>query len=331
MYAHGEGAPAPERGYNENVPADMYFGCLWGTWNDDEDTFLASGAGWGENATRNTDNGVDEADWTWEVAVGRLCPGTTAELSNAVRKTISYMNLQGNEPYLSTIALAGHYTGWGGQAEWGANYSKQLNGTVCTDWGHTTYGFNPSVFKIKVVDANPNRKEGVGYTDANARGLFNTGVHIWYQNGHGSTTSWVNGQGYGDAFDISDVQALVNTNYCLVFSSIPCSCGQFDTTDCLAEAFVNDEYGAFASIMNSRYGWGSYDDLHSTNHFHGREFFDAYFHEHITRVGDMLADAGHDCGWLLAEDDPGTIRWALFEKNLIGSPAVALKLPTVIY
>ena len=41
----------------------------------------------------------------------------------------------------------------------------------------------------------------------------------------------------------------------------------------------------------------------------------------------MLADADHDCDWLLIENDPGTIRWALFEKNLIGSPAVQMKLP----
>ncbi len=328
MYAHGEGAPAPKRGYDDNVPADMYFGCLNGTWNDDEDTYLPSGAGWGENATLNSDNGVDEADWTWEVAIGRLCPDTTTELSNSIRKTIAYMSLAGTEEYLYNVSLAGHYAGWGGQAEWGAEYSKQLNGTICTDWDHITYGFNPNNYTIKVVDANPNREEGVDYTDANSRGIFNDGVHIWYQSGHGSETLWHNSGGYGDAFDISDVHTLINTKYCLAYSSIPCRPGQFDTTDCLAEAFVNDDNGAFAAIMNSRYGWGSYYDLHSTNHYHGREFFDAYFHENITRIGDMLADACHDCDWLLIEDDPGTIRWALYEKNLIGSPAVQMKFPT---
>ena len=327
MYAHGEGAPAPKRGYDDNIPADMYFGCLNGTWNDDEDTYMSSGAGWGENATLNSDNGIDEADWTWEVAIGRLCPDTTTELDNAIRKTITYMNLAGTEEYLYNVSLAGHHAGWGGQAEWGAEYSKQLNGTICTDWDHITYGFSPENYTINVVDANPNREEGVDYTDANSRGIFNDGVHVWYQNGHGSETTWANSGGYGDAFDISDVQALANTNYCLAYSAIPCRPGQFDTTDCLAEAFVNDGHGAFAAIMNSRYGWGSYDNLHSTNHYHGREFFDAYFHENITRIGDMLADAGHDCDWLLIEDDPGTIRWALFEKNLIGSPAVQMKLP----
>ena len=327
MYAHGEGAPAPKRGYNDNVPADMYYGCLNGTWNDDEDTYMASGAGWGENASLNSDNGVDEADWTWEVAIGRLCPDTSTELSNSIRKTITYMNLDGTEEYLSSVSLAGHHAGWGGLAEWGAEYSKQLNGTICTDWDHTTYGFSPEEYTINVVDANPNREEGVDFTDANSRGIFNDGVHVWYQNGHGSETTWWNSGGYGDVFDIIDVQALTNTNYGLAYSAIPCRSGQFDTTDCLAEAFVNDDHGAFAAIMNSRYGWGSYDDLHSTNHYHGREFFDAYFHENIIRIGDMLADAGHDCNWLLTVDDPGTIRWALYEKNLIGSPAVQMKLP----
>jgi hypothetical protein len=179
-----------------------------------------------------------------------------------------------------------------------------------------------------IVDANPNRPEGIDFTDENARGIFNNGVHVWYQCGHGSETTWWNSGGHGDAFDITDVQALINEDFGLVFSAIPCRSGQFDTTDCLSEYFVNDEHGAFASIMNSRYGWGSYNNLHSTNHYHGREFFDAYFNENISRLGDMIADAGHDCDWLLIEDDPGTIRWALYEKNLIGSPAVPMKFPS---
>jgi hypothetical protein len=325
MYVHGEGAPAPKQEYNDNVPADMYFGCLNGTWNDDEDTYSPSGAGWGENATLNSDNNIDEADWSWEVAIGRLCPDTPIELKNAIRKTISYMDLTGDELYLSNISLAGHHAGWGGKAEWGAEYSKQLNGTTCDDWDHETYGFNPEIFNIFVVDANPQREEGIDFTDENAREIFNNGVHVWYQCGHGSQTTWWNSGGYGDAFDPTDVYSLTNTFYGLVFSAIPCRSGQFDTTDCLSEIFVNDEHGAFASVMNSRYGWGSYINLHSTNHFHGREFFDACFNENIYRVGDMLADAGHDCDWLLIEDDPGTIRWALYEKNLIGSPAVKMK------
>jgi len=123
------------------------------------------------------------------------------------------------------------------------------------------------------------------------------------------------------------VSTLENDFYPLVYGALPCLSGQWDTSDCLSEAFVNDEHGAFASIMNSRYGWGSYDDLHSTSHYLGREFFDAYFHEGQSRLGDMLFDSQHDCAWLRNQGN-GAIRWACFDQNLIGDPAVEVKFPT---
>jgi hypothetical protein len=135
---------------------------------------------------------------------------------------------------------------------------------------------------------------------------------------------WSNAAGYGDAWDVFDVSTLDNDFYPLVYGALPCLSGRWDGGDCLSEAFVNDEHGAFASIMNSRYGWGSYSDLHSVSHYVGREFFDACFNEGISRLGDMLFDALQDCAWLRNQSN-GAIRWACFDQNLIGNPAVEMK------
>ena len=194
VYSRGFGAPARRQTiYHEIIPTDMYYACLNGTFNADEDensdTFPYGG--WGENATESAD-GIDECDWEWEVAIGRFPVDHTLQLSNAVKKTIAYMSLTETEPFLCNVTLAGHYGGWGGQAQWCANYSKTLNATVYNKWWNnaTTYGFDPEVYNITVVDENPNREEGIPYTDANARGQFNQGCHVWYQGGHGSYMGW---------------------------------------------------------------------------------------------------------------------------------------------
>ncbi len=67
LYAEGE----------YDIPSDMYYSCLDGTWNDDGDN------AWGE---------VGEYDVYSEVAIGRVCVGTDAEAENALHKLYMYQN-----------------------------------------------------------------------------------------------------------------------------------------------------------------------------------------------------------------------------------------------
>ena len=336
LTADGYGAPAPATigtpeaplaTYYDNVPTHLYYASLHGTFNDDEDTnSLTQVRGWGENATHNSDHPIDEVDWTYDLAVGRITPNTVTDLNNIVRKTLTYLETSPTDLRLANIALAGHYLGFGGLAQWGINYAAQLATATCTDWDHVTHGFNATSYTFRYVNADPNRPTGhLAYLDTTVRSVFANGIHIWYQCGHGSTTVWSNAGGYGDAWNTADVATLTNTFYPFVYGALPCLSGRFDDADCLAEAFVNDDHGAFAAIMNARYGWGSYDDLHSVSHYLGREFFDARFSEGYTRLGDMLFDAIQDCAWLRAQSH-GAIRWACFNHNLLGDPAATLKL-----
>jgi len=252
VYARGYGAPASGkalREYHKIIPTDMYYACLNGTFNADEDENLdiAPYGGWGENASESSDN-IDECDWKWEIAVGRFPVDSAIQLSNAVRKTISYMSLSGEEIYLHNITLGGTKGGWGGAAEWACNYSKIVRGIIYSNWwdGETTYGFNPSNYTISIIDDNPNRIEGVDFTQENVENFFNSGCHIWYQNGHGGPTSWSGGLGY--SWGVNDVQSLTNTKYCLVLSPMPCNTANFDNNDdCFMEQWLVDEHGAFAS------------------------------------------------------------------------------------
>ena len=71
------------------MPSDLYYACLDGTYNYDNDNK------WGEP---NDGEGGKDVDLIAEVYVGRACVGDLKEAKNFVSKTISYM--KSNDNYL---------------------------------------------------------------------------------------------------------------------------------------------------------------------------------------------------------------------------------------
>jgi len=333
-YASGDGAPLIQARQYELIPTDMYYACLNGTMNSDEDiNSEAAHSGFGENVTE-CNISIEELDWDYEIAVGRFPVDDTTELSNIVKKTVTYMSLDTTEEYLWNITLAGFGGGFGGITEWQCNYSKVLNNTAYNHWkdNSVTVGFNHNFWNILVMDANPEREEGITYYDTDSHGVYNSGTHIIYQGSHGSTSGWSDAnEGEANDFTTSDITELTNTNYCFVMSSMPCSTAKFDESDDpFSEVFVTDEYGAFAYIGNTRYGYGSYgvDGLNSSSHLLGCETIDAWLNESYTRIGDMHLDAKRDSRrWHDVSGDQA-LRYTMYEQILFGSPAVRLHTPT---
>ncbi len=62
-----------------DIPADMYYACLDGTWNDDGDSY------WGE---------MYETDLAPELAIGRFCYNDDSEITNFLNKLNSYTKTQ---------------------------------------------------------------------------------------------------------------------------------------------------------------------------------------------------------------------------------------------
>jgi hypothetical protein len=124
-----------------------------------------------------------------------------------------------------------------------------------------------------------------------------------------------------------DVDGLTNDEHFFVYSQ-GCYSGSFDnrtTTagsytdyDCIAEHFVAEANGAFAVIMNSRYGWGNrYTTDGPSQHF-DREFFDAYFDEDMKNLGMINQDSKEDSAGYVSADPYG--RWCCYQTNLFGDP-----------
>jgi hypothetical protein len=130
-----------------------------------------------------------------------------------------------------------------------------------------------------------------------------------------------------------NVDDLINVHPFLHYSQ-GCYNGAFDncygpeggnsvsTQDCIAEHMVAGPHGAFASISNSRYGWTAFYTAGPSQHFH-RQFWDAFFGEGLSTIGQALIDSKEDNASTLTNDPYN--RWVAFENNLLGDPAVALK------
>jgi MYXO-CTERM domain-containing protein len=131
----------------------------------------------------------------------------------------------------------------------------------------------------------------------------------------------------------SDADALFNIHPFLHYSQ-GCYNGAFDnclgpemgnridSLDCFAEHLLLGENGAFATASNSRYGLGSYGTDGPSNRFH-RQFWDAFFAEGASTIGEAFADSKDDNANAISTDTG--VRWAGFTVNLLGDPALALK------
>ncbi|MEE9566669.1 MAG: C25 family cysteine peptidase, partial [Desulfobacteria bacterium] len=284
-----------------DIPADMYYGCLDGSFDYDGDGL------YGEP----TDGlGGGEVDLFAEVYVGRAPVDSDSEVSNFVRKTITYENTFIEDPSLETALILGENLGW---TKWGCDYKEEVRDGSC-NFGYCTTGF-PGDWDITSLcdrDQTWNKDDLIP--------LLNNGTHLLNHLGHANVN-------YNMKIYNADVDGLINDQYFFAYSQ-GCYSGSFDnrTTvsgsytdyDCIAEHFVTEANGAFAVVMNSRYGWGNLYDTNGPSQHFDREFFDAYFDEGIVNLGIINQDSKEDCAGYVSQDLYG--RWCCYQLTLFGDP-----------
>ncbi|MGQ9603941.1 MAG: C25 family cysteine peptidase [bacterium] len=285
-----------------DIPSDLYYAALDGTWNDDNDQY------WGEPG---------EADLIPEVTVGRASVATTTEASRFVTKLTKYEN----QPVTSQIkkALMVGELLWD-DPTWAGDYKDEIkNGSSAH--GYTTAGF-PASFDVGTLydrDLYPD-----SWDKEDLIPILNNGMHIVNHLGHSNTT-------YGLRMYTSDVRSRftnngVDNSYFLIYTQ-GCYSGSFDnrtsggsyTEDCIGEQFVYTENAAVAFIGNTRYGWGARQSTRGSSQFYDRQFFDAIFGEGITVIGKANDDSRIDNIWCI---DMGAMRWVYYELVLLGDPAM---------
>lgn len=289
--------------YETTLPADFYFGCLDGTFNGDGDDR------WGEPT--DGDQGGD-VDLLAEVYIGRATVDSIDEVGYFVTKTIAYLTMDPLNPILSKVLFAGERLGDFGIASWGGNYLDLMINESDVDGYHTS-GIPTSRFDIdKLYDRNyPSNN----WPKEELINRVNNEIHILNHDGHSY-------YGYNMKMGSSDIYKFTNEHPFFDYS-VGCMAGGFDNPDgydCFAEYLTAKyEHGAFAAIMNARYGffWAFSTDGDGTRFT--REFWDAVFGEKIVTIGKANQDSKEDNLFII---DRSCIRWTYYELNLFGDPSV---------
>ncbi|MEW6359898.1 MAG: C25 family cysteine peptidase [Planctomycetota bacterium] len=265
---------------DNNIPSDLYFSCLDGSWNGDGDAI------WGET-TDGEDSG--EVDLMAEVLVGRAPVDTPEQAANFIRKTIFYENFEHDN--LGNVVLIGEHL-------WDDVYGSESTELIRT-------GVMPPIYNYTTL-----YEEDGTFSKDNVINALNGSPHIVNHLGHGNT-----GKSLG--IYTGDVDASLTNSAPFFAYSQACFSGDFVSNDSIAEHLVYNESGAFAVVMNSRYGFGSASHTPAYSHDFAYSFFETIYTGegvHLGRANQASKEAN------LAKITSGTYRWIYFELNLMGDP-----------
>lgn len=275
-----------------NIPSDMYYSCL--------------------------DDGFD--DLMAEVYIGRAPVENTEEVSNFVRKTLSYeiSSVDEGDDYLTNALWSGEYLCGPqntldpyGVDTWGKDYKEETVGDDGLPVGDN--GFNLETLYDKDISSYYSG----GWDSFEMIDAINDGVGLISHVGHGSVD-----------FDLklpsSYVNGLSNYNKNFFVYSQSCLSGRFTEDDCFAEDLVvSNEGGAFAAIMNTGNGYGVSGSTNGPSQYFDKSFWKNVFDE---EKSPSLGIAHQ----LSKEDNINSVglskmRDVYYSSTLFGDPAVGLK------
>ncbi len=290
-------------GYEDsNIPADLYYNALDGTWNDNGDNL------WGE---------IGEDDLLPEIAIGRFSFSNQDELDAMLNKTISYQDSPILGEFRNPI-LAGEHL-YSNPETWGADYLRLLVG-LRDDNGYTTNGIPPD----HDIDSLYELHQNWGTNTILAR--INEGRSFVHHVGHANST-YVMHLVNSDITNANFSQVNgINHNYTFL-QSHGCICGAFDDSDCIMERMVAIDNFAVAVVGNSRYGWFNEGQTEGpAAHLH-REMLDAMYEEKMGRIGMAFMESKiQTAPWVNApgQHEEGALRWNFYDINILGDPTLQI-------
>ncbi len=282
------------------IPADMYYACLDGTWNDNNNEL------WGE---------IGEDDLLPELAIGRMCFSNLGELNNMLNKSFKYQV----EPVLGEfrkVIMGGEHL-YDDPFTNGSQYLELLIGTH-DDNGYTTTGIPEDYNFTRLYEEEGN------WSGSNLRNAINQGTQYVHHDGHANTNyvaGWTNNSITNSQFSGTNG---VNHNYTF-FHTSGCICGDF-TDDCILELMTKIANFAVATFGNSRYGWFNEGQTEGPAIHLARETEDAYYNDRIPYGGMALREAKiATTPWVNAPGqwEEGALRWNFYDLNMMGDVAVS--------
>ena len=285
---------------DNDIPADLYYAALDGTWNDDND------GRWGE---------IGEDDLLPEIGIGRMCFNNQNELDNMLHKAITYQT----EPVLDEfrkVIMGGEHL-YDNPLSNGSQYLELLIGTH-DDNGYTTTGIPENYDFTRLYEEEGN------WSGTRLRNAINQGTQYVHHDGHANTgyvAGWYNSDITDNKFSGANG---VDHNYTF-FHTSGCICGDF-SSDCILERMTTISNFAVATFGNSRYGWFNEGQTEGPAiHLH-RETEDAYYNDRIPYGGMALREGKIETApWVTAPGqwEEGALRWNFYDLNMMGDVAVS--------
>lgn len=282
---------------SNNIPADLYYNGLDGTWNDN-----------GNN--RYGEPGED--DLLPEIGVCRMSFNNITDLHNMVHKTLLYQQTPVLGEFQKVI-LAGEHL-YDNPTSNGSDYLELLIG-YHEDNGYNTLGYPEDYDFTKLYE-----EEGTWSASA-LKQAINEGTSYVHHDGHANSGYVAGWYGITNS-DFAGANG-VDHNYTF-FHSQGCDCGAFDS-DCILEKMVKIQNFAVAVIGNSRYGWFNEGQTEGPGAHLEREMTDAQWNDRIGLLSCAHADGKcMTAPWVTAPGqwEEGALRWNFYDMNILGDGAV---------
>ena len=313
-------AGGPTEKIDYDIPADMYYACLNGTWDEDEDGI------WGEAGNIGQ---PEEADFLAEFYIARICFNSHIEIANFINKTIMYSETPVLDELQSAL-LVGEllcappfgtltYGGW---------YMDELIGFCDTHYPTTGIPTNWNISKLY--------EEEFDWTFDDIKDSLSQGPNLLNHMGHSGVQRCM--QIYNYQLTTGNITNNgVNHNFINGYTQ-GCYAGSFDNRtpngnhpgDCFAEKITTMETGAVTFVANSRYGWYRRGSTNGPSQRFHRHWMDTFFGDNIFSIAAANQISKEKViPWMSAVK-----RWCYYELNVFGDPAVELltepPYPTVI-
>ena len=275
---------AGESGWGSSPPVetDLYWSNLDKTFNDDGDS------DWGESG----DSGFDLYS---ELFIGSLPCDEPQDVSNWMTKSFYYTDSI-DEDYLDNAAFYGGDTGWNCQGDDFIDYSA-IQGTdewlgpepnsdgPFPAWAGFQYGFetwnsnNPDQefnTSVRWTDEDPNPGWQGGY-DQGVPGLKDA-----INNDQVTLLSGIAHSNSVMSLDVSDStwESEYHNTKPFFLHDYGCHSGDMEAADdgvLHSMLFHSDTELAFATVMNTGFGWGNFDSTNSSSSFQQKSFWDYLF------------------------------------------------------
>jgi len=283
----------------EEIPTDLYYTDLDGTWNADGDAIF------GEGYFSSTIPG-DKLDLYPDVWVGRLPTRNAYDAQIAVDGTLDYQQYP-PRGYQNHVLLLGEVLF---PQEWhfglAANYD---GGDIC----ESVYDLGlPQLNFVRLYENNtayPGSLEEVKETVVDS---LNAGFGLVHHVGHG----YINTMSVGkDAKTLinGDIDALHNGAKKGVLYAINCTSCAVDF-NCIGERFLLNPNGGMAVVIGS-----TRFDFPTTGEAYQFEFYDELWTDGITTLGETLA--GSKATFVPFANGDNTHRWTQFTQIFLGDPS----------